>query len=187
MTATAMLELGTAPGQRTSGPPISTAREHAEKKADEVFALVTQNRLFRDGMVPASASWSKALPDEHRSAPRSNTGQSATSLEPLQEWEGYIIALNDDSFTARLCDKTAGADIEEEIADFPREEVREDDQPLLREGAVFRWVIGYQRQAWGTKLRTSQIIFRRMPAWNRAELKRAKIEAAKILSGIVWD
>lgn len=109
------------------------------------------------------------------------------SLEPLQEWEGYVSNIAETFFTARLVDKTQGKSVEEEEADFLIGDLSDEDRQLLVPGAVFRWVIGYQRTISGTKRRVSQITFRRLPAWTRKELQAARSRAEELASTIQWD
>ncbi|MDO9426038.1 MAG: hypothetical protein Q7T93_04335 [Methylobacterium sp.] len=109
------------------------------------------------------------------------------SLQPLQEWEGYVVEISDDGFTARLVDITAGQIVEGEVADFLISDLSEDDKASLRVGAIFRWVIGYQRSAGGNKRRVSQVVFRKMPAWTKRDISNAKERAAKLLEDIMWE
>lgn len=109
------------------------------------------------------------------------------SLEPLQEWEGYVSTISEDRFTARLIDITAGKKREEEFAEFPISDLSDSDRDLLKEGAVFRWVIGYLRAPGGSKRRVSQITFRRMPAWSSSELKSASLKAENYEREIRWE
>ncbi|MCJ2102701.1 hypothetical protein [Methylobacterium sp. E-046] len=109
------------------------------------------------------------------------------SLQPLQEWEGYVVELAGDNFTAKLVDRTAGQSSEEEIAEFPIADLSENDRKLLRPGAVFRWVIGYQRSIGGQRRRVSQLVFRRMPSWSRRDLSRAKARAKDLIDNINWE
>lgn len=111
---------------------------------------------------------------------------TSLSLHPLQEWEGYVSEVGEGMFTARLLDVTAGGKYEEEIADFPILDLSDTDQELLKPGAVFRWVIGYQRSTGGTKRRVSQVTFRRMPAWTKRDLSNAARKAADIAQSIEW-
>jgi len=108
-------------------------------------------------------------------------------LEPSQEWEGYVTAINEETFTARLLDISARDCVESEEADFPIADLSETDHALLKEGAIFRWVIGYQRSLGGTKRRVSQVTFRRLPAWTKRGLHDAKLKAEAILKSIHWD
>lgn len=101
------------------------------------------------------------------------------SFAVLQEWEGYVVRVTREGFTARLVDLTAGARIEEEEGDFPLEELSDVDRRQLRPGAVFRWTIAYRRAPGGTKERVSRIVFRLLPAWTRRELEQNRREAAE--------
>jgi hypothetical protein len=109
------------------------------------------------------------------------------SLQPLQEWEGYVAEVGETTFTARLVDRTAGRFVEDEAAEFPVADLSDDDRRLLVPGAVFRWVIGYLRSRGGSKRRVSQITFRRMPAWSRGELREASKAAEHFLKTTAWD
>ncbi len=80
----------------------------------------------------------------------------------LQEWEGVVSEVREDTLVARLIDVTC-RDSPEEEAVFLIEDVRRDDLELLRPGAVFRWIIGYDVKRDGAKRRASQIVFRRLP------------------------
>lgn len=97
-----------------------------------------------------------------------------TTLVALQEWEGYITRIGAEDFTARLIDLTADASYEEEEATIPRTEISEDDAERMREGSIFRWVIGYERSPSGTKKRVSQVVFRNLPVVSRSDVRRGK-------------
>ncbi len=115
------------------------------------------------------------------------TPTPALSLQPLQEWEGYVTEIRADTFTAQLTELTAERTHEEETADFPTADVPEDDRDLLAVGSIFRWVIGYLRSGRGTKRRVSQITFRRLPAWTAKDLSRAQERATALSREIEWD
>ena len=85
------------------------------------------------------------------------------SMHPLQEWEGWVVEVGDHEFVARLTDLTAEPGAPEEEAIIPNSEISEDDLKRLRQGDIFRWVIGYERWPSGTKKRVSQIVFRDLP------------------------
>lgn len=97
-----------------------------------------------------------------------------TTLHPLQEWEGYVVEVGKTDFVARLIDLTAGAEHEEAEATIPLVEISDDDVARMREGSIFRWVIGYERSITGTKKRVSQIVFRDLPAITEADLRDAE-------------
>ena len=69
------------------------------------------------------------------------------TFHALQEWEGYVTAINDTELTARLTDLTSGANCAREEADIPLDEISEDDADKMQVGSIFRWVIGYERTA----------------------------------------
>ena len=107
------------------------------------------------------------------------------SFHPLQEWEGYVTAVKGNTFTARLTDLTANATIAEEEADFPIDDIVEEDRELLAVGRVFRWAVGYLLMG-GTKWRVSQIVFRRL-RWTKEDLAKAEEEGRELAAKIKWE
>jgi hypothetical protein len=139
------------------------------------------------GTMPAAESLARRINQAvHRTIPRS-LPTPVLSLQPLQEWEGYVVEIESKKFWARLVDRTTGGKVEEELAEFPIGDVSDEDRNLLTVGSVFRWVIGYQRARGGSKRRVSQVTFRRMPAWSPNELKDAEKTAKKFVETIIWD
>ena len=117
------------------------------------------------------------LPAKPRQVP------SAT-FHALQEWEGYVLAVGREEFEARLIDLTAGATYEGEEATIPRQDVSDHDVKKLRDGAIFRWVIGYERTAGGSRRRVSQIVFRDLPAVTESDLRAGQEWAAKMFESL---
>lgn len=111
----------------------------------------------------------------------------SVSFHPLQEWEGYIVGVGNNTFKARLTDLTAGETIANEEVELPIDDLTDDDRDLLAPGYVFRWAIGYQRTRSGAKKRISQIVFRRLPQWTEKELAKAEEEGKNLSSGLKWD
>lgn len=110
-----------------------------------------------------------------------------SSLQALQEWEGYVTDLGATSFFARLKDLTSQSDLPEEEGEFPLDDVADGDRPLLKPGAVFRWTIGYEKSRSGTKRRISQLVFRRLPAWTKSDIAAADACARRIREKINWE
>lgn len=102
-------------------------------------------------------------------------------LHALQEWEGYVVEIGDDDFTARLTDLTAGASYEREEAVIPLIQLSDGDAAKMREGSVFRWVIGYERSAAGARKRFSVIVFRDLGALTEADLRAGEAWARETL------
>lgn len=105
----------------------------------------------------------------------------------LQEWEGHVLEIYEHTFTARLSDLTSRDMQEQEEADFPIDDLAEDEKKLLQRGAVFRWLIGYQVTKGGTKTRISQIVMRRLPQWTQSELESGKLEGKRLAAAISWE
>ena len=104
----------------------------------------------------------------------------ADTLHALQEWEGYVLEIRPQDVVARLIDLTAGALQEEEEAVIPLAEISDDDVAKMREGSIFRWVIGYKRTEVGTKERVSRIVFRDLPAMTKSDLQDGQAWADQI-------
>lgn len=130
----------------------------------------------------------KATPVRSRSEDASQTEEiRRISFEPLQEWEGRVVEIKAETFTATLTDITARRDFEDEIAEFPVGDVSDDDILLFKPGAIFRWLIGYERHPSGTKRRASSVVFRRLPSWSATDLSRANQEAKMLVEAITWE
>ena len=142
---------------------------HAERPIDEASV----SSLDSDQDVEDLREVTNVVPFGRSRAP-------VAMLHALQEWEGYVVELTDTQFTARLLDVTAQAAFEEEEADIPYDEISDVDRPKIRLGSIFRWVIGYERSAAGTKKRVSQIVFRDLPAVAKSDLLAAEVWAAKM-------
>jgi hypothetical protein len=95
---------------------------------------------------------------------------------PLQEWEGTVTQLLGDAFIGSMVDLSERKKGFQERAEFPLSDLPPDASPLLKEGAIFRWSIGYSIVD-GTRYRASRIVFRRMPAWGDVPLDVEKREA----------
>lgn len=102
-----------------------------------------------------------------------------------QEWEGYVTEVNGDEFKAHLIDLSD--ETTEEIAEFSIDEVSSIHKELVKEGAIFRWSIGYERTRGGTKRKVSSIIFRRLPAWTKKELSKSLNEVESFQKNITWE
>ncbi len=101
----------------------------------------------------------------------------------LQQWEGCVIEILNDSFVGRIADRTEGETIEE--AEFDLEEISDDDRSLVEIGAIFYWNIGYLEKSSG-RTRVSEIRFRRLPAWTQVELEEAKKKAQATREELGW-
>lgn len=97
----------------------------------------------------------------------------------LQQWEGVVTDTTKDSFFAELQD-LSDASIPLEIVEVAIEEVPEEDRPLLVEGAVFYWSIGYETSPGGQLKRMSEIRMRRTLRWTERTLKQVAKQAGEL-------
>lgn len=101
----------------------------------------------------------------------------------LQKWEGVVLEMDDETFTARLMD--GSGKLESQQATFARSELSTDEQGQLAVGASFVWTIGY-RHIGSTRHRDSTIYFRRLPAWSEDELTSARQRGEQLSTAIAW-
>lgn len=104
----------------------------------------------------------------------------------VAEWHGQVLEVRDRSFIAELRG-TVGEGVRGswEEAEIPREEVRSDDEELLRVGAFFRLSVNYELQRnTSTRRRYTDITFRRLPAYRRDELEEAAARARELAGAI---
>lgn len=106
------------------------------------------------------------------------------TLQPLQEWEGHVVEIEEDEFVVRLIDLTAGHSHETEEAVIPLAEISEDDASRMAIGSIFRWVIGYRRSEEGTKTRVSQIVFRDLPRVTGDDIRKGEEWARTVASAL---
>ena len=115
------------------------------------------------------------------SHPLPSTPEPKASLDVRQEWEGYVVEMRGDEFVARLVDLIAGSTHEEEEALIPAAAISENDVATVDVGSVFRWVIGYERSAAGTRERVSRIVFRDQPRMAQHDFREARRWARETL------
>lgn len=106
------------------------------------------------------------------------------SFQCLQKWEGTIIEINEETFTAKLNDLTKKNPTE--IAEFFIKDISEDDKLLLQTGAIFYWYVGYTKSIQGQLTRGYSIRFRRIPVWTEKEITQAKLESKNLGNEIGW-
>jgi hypothetical protein len=109
--------------------------------------------------------------------PQRPTSVFREDFNALQKWEGFVIEVKAETFTARLVRiKGNGPDQEAEIY---LQEVDPEDIPLIKPGALFFWNIGYNKRPSGV-MRASVLRFRRLPKWDQRDLKIAKNKAIEL-------
>lgn len=120
------------------------------------------------------ASTSSAMPAE------------AKRFIPLQQWEGVVTEVGEESFWAETHDLTHSENpvevVELPLADLPRE-----DRDMLQPGSVFYWIVGYEDSRGGQRRRSSEICLKRGPTWTRAKLERVQENAQHLFREMCGD
>lgn len=94
-----------------------------------------------------------------------------------QEWLGRVEAIEKDGFRAVLSDLMRITDDEEAFLSWYL--VQPDDEPLVKEGALFYWVIGYRLEG-NTRRGESRVLFKRSIGWSTTERDEAEAEAERL-------
>ena len=171
------------------GQTAEVATYFDEKSSD---VIDTSGNLSSQGHLYQNIADNFAVGQRHNTLPESDTISDKTILKDifpdkipqlkkspysfsvLQEWEGYVLSISQDTFTARLVDVTRDRKIEDEEADFAIDDLDDVDRSRICPGSIFRWIIGYRRSPGGTKDRASRIVLRNLPSWTSKELEKNK-------------
>lgn len=137
---------------------------------EQSSVFVRTSLVWREGMLPVFLPY-RFEKDHER-------------FIPLQKWEGVVLEVGPETFSARLADLTRSSP--EEEAEFPVDEISNADWALLQPGGVFYWTIGYSNDRFGQRKRESRIRFRRLPAWTAEEIEGARREADDIAKRLGW-
>jgi hypothetical protein len=121
-----------------------------------------------------------------KTASEQESKRARTIFLPLQEWEGTVTRLLEDAFIGAMVDLSEREKGFQDEVEFPLSDLPFDALPLLKEGAIFRWSIGYAIVD-GTRCRASKIVFRRMPAWTKRELETAARYASDLSKSVTWE
>ena len=101
-------------------------------------------------------------------------------FEVLQQWEGIVSEVTEDSVWADLVDLTDRTRAEE-IVELPLAEIPEADRSILRPGSVFYWAIGREWSRGGQMRRVSEIRVRRTPQWSQHSVDLLKVKAMALM------
>jgi len=102
-----------------------------------------------------------------------------------QRWFGSIIALEKDSFTAKLEDLNSPDTYE--VASFDIEDVSQGDRDLIGIGKNFYWSVGYYVSHDGQVKKESLIRFQRLPIWDSNDIDEAADSAKELHDTINWE
>lgn len=167
---------------------VRAAIDRAKSRSDNLLETtpLESNKPNRIVLQPARSTETalRSVPHIQHVIPRVEPSVAASVFHALQEWEGYVTAIHQTEFFARLVDITAGASTEEEEARIPLAEISDDDAQRLRLGSIFRWVIGYERSSFGTKKRVSHIVLRDLPTLTRRDIRDGQTWAEEVIASL---
>lgn len=109
------------------------------------------------------------------------------TFTPLQEWEGYVTAITDENFVARIASLGDRSEAPEEEATFSLQDLRQSEQKEIEVGSIIRWVVGLERQANDMRQRVSRVHLRRVYGSSPRQIEAARREARKFLEDMNWD
>lgn len=136
-------------------PLQTTFKDYPRRMAEVVQTLAAEagrpiRWLIADLRAPPPPKWA---PEPYRK-------------EVLQQFEGTIHDVQEDTFTARLRDLTAQPPTDEWVT-FNLSEVAEADRHRVEEGAVFYWNLGRMHHYRGMEMAYSELVFRTLPLLSR--------------------
>ena len=101
-------------------------------------------------------------------------------FDMLQQWEGVVAELHPDEVVIELID-LRDRSAPREVATVSLQEFSPADTPLLTEGSVLYWSIGFETSRGGQIRRVSEIRVRRTPRWSKWRVGQLGREADDIL------
>ena len=121
--------------------------------------------------------------------PKIKSAQRKSRFEAIQKWDGHVVNIDKENktFEARLTDSSAPRDADSETVEFMIDDLTDDKLSLLTVGAVFVWSVGYHYDEYGTKRRSSDLVFRRMPVWTIKDFEESEQIADETAEGLRWD
>ena len=191
---TANLDFDQAGGtwRRISVAKVTDKRLIVSEAIGEGVSAAPDKPLSTTESTPAAVPNGKGVPSELRFMTRRpflfHEEQSPEQRERflvLQDWEGVVETIGNETFTARLRDRASSESYAGEMAELPVADISEDDRELLRSGAVFYLTVGRLVRASGRQERVGRLVFRRLPAWTASTLRRAKQRAERLTRFLV--
>jgi hypothetical protein len=152
------------------GPMESVGAEQVSHTTLSASSVSSTTDVKSNAPIPKSAVLPSVLRFTARGTPK---------LKTKQLFEGTVIEVQKNGFTATLSDKTNPTYPDEEGV-FENTEISEEDQPLVRPGSSFYWVIGHETSVGGQTTNVSRILFRRLPAWTSRKLEKIAADTGQL-------
>ncbi|MGH9875710.1 MAG: hypothetical protein ACRD9S_24905 [Pyrinomonadaceae bacterium] len=179
-----MLETGTLQSQRSqnlisTSMPLDSFSEKPKVTASHLLLPEVGNRRSSLGTLEISRVPERALNKllDKKTGPLGIVPQARTSFKALESWVGRVMEVdqNNSNFTAMVISELHSET--REVAEFTFEEISEDDQSLVKPGAMFYWSVGYQINEFNGRSTASTLRFKRLRHWTRKELEHAEVRA----------
>jgi len=169
-------EIGEEADAMLPSPPL----RRREVTLEQNVAEGSTEHVQRIQQVEGSTEHVPAMQQDVAPLIRLSPGQAPQRrFKVLQQWEGVVSEVADDTMWADLYDLTDQSN-PLEVVEIPLEEIDPADQPLLRPGSVFYWCIGYDDTSGGRR-RVSEIRVRRTPEWSQHAIDSMKTKALDLL------
>jgi len=154
----------------------STAEEHSLPARYSIQKAVFDRADFGESKIGAYRNRAKDAQSDLPVATipefRPLKSEETQVFAATKEWEGTVSWVGKDSFSAELREVRSDHDEDQtDLTEIPLSDVPESDRALLREGAIFRYLVGYAKTYKGTVTRKRHVYVRRgkMPKTDGAE------------------
>jgi hypothetical protein len=136
-----------------------------------------------DGLEKSVGKIARSETEQYFSVPELRPVQSrkVASFSVAKEWEGSVDAIGISHFTAQLRE-TRGADDATDFAELPIADIPPLDRDRLREGAIFRYLIGYAQDSHGTVTRKRLVYFRKGKLKPKVDVQQSWLDMAAMFS-----
>lgn len=154
-----------------SGQVLSGTATVDENYQDELLLAVAANDYTMRPDPPATAEGHLRRRESTFETPTASTSKHAMRVA---EWDGYVITVGEQFFTAALSG-IAGEGVagERHDAEIALDDVGRSDRALLRPGAFFRVCIYFELDEDDRPRRYAKVVFRRLPAYRQVDLEQA--------------
>jgi hypothetical protein len=102
----------------------------------------------------------------------------------LGAWECVVEEVRDETFVARIVDLNNSSP--DELAEFYKTDLSDEDASLLEDQAVLYWFVGYSDSKSGQRSRSSVLRVQRLPAWTEEEDRQAQAWADETGRALQW-
>jgi hypothetical protein len=179
------IDWGTSAGDESERSPIRLSDIPVMTRLREVSRPLDVSPIISNDVI-GSELLQVDTPATAEVIPFPSAPHSSPQFRPLQKWEGVVLEVKDNNFTARLVDQSSPSTADEEV-ELSLEEISPDDLALVAPGAIFYWSIGYETTSSGQRKRSSVIRLRRLPAWSAKDIETAQAKASELYKALQWE